>query len=161
MGLERIFERCTEPKETNRQIDPMFRRWLRKGGLGILPVPLDAFMSGTQDAVLDASDAEMLDFARSALGYERDKGLDFIARFNGKYVIGEAKFLTEFGGNQDNQFEDAIDTLEAKANATKIAILDGILYIKNCRRKICKILNERPDYNIMSALLLREFLYQL
>jgi hypothetical protein len=36
MGLDKIFEKCTEPKETNRQIGPFFRRWLNKKALGIL-----------------------------------------------------------------------------------------------------------------------------
>ena len=31
MGLDEIFEKCTEPKETNRQIGPLFRRWIDKG----------------------------------------------------------------------------------------------------------------------------------
>ena len=35
-------------------------------------------------------------FAEKSLGYNRNKGLDFLARINGKYVIGEAKFLTDF-----------------------------------------------------------------
>ena len=38
MGLDKIYERCTEPKETNRQIGPLFKRWIDGGGLGILPV---------------------------------------------------------------------------------------------------------------------------
>ncbi len=33
MGLNRIYEKCSEPKETNRQIGPMFRRWLSRGTL--------------------------------------------------------------------------------------------------------------------------------
>ena len=36
----------------------------------------------------------MMDFARRNFGYGRDKGLDFIARYNGRYVIGEAKFIS-------------------------------------------------------------------
>jgi hypothetical protein len=28
MGLDKIYERCSEPKETNRQIGPMFKNWL-------------------------------------------------------------------------------------------------------------------------------------
>lgn len=43
MGLEKIFERCSEPKETNRQIGPFFRRWLNAKSLGIQPVTLDDF----------------------------------------------------------------------------------------------------------------------
>lgn len=30
---------------------------------------------------------------------------------NGKYVIGEAKFLTDFGGHQNAQFNDAISMI--------------------------------------------------
>lgn len=29
MGLETIFDRCSEPKESNRQIGPMFKNWLK------------------------------------------------------------------------------------------------------------------------------------
>ncbi len=35
MGLDKIFEKRTEPKETNRQIGPFFRRWLNKKALGL------------------------------------------------------------------------------------------------------------------------------
>ena len=38
LGLDKLYERCCEPKETNRQIGPMFRNWLRKKSLGITPV---------------------------------------------------------------------------------------------------------------------------
>lgn len=31
IGLDKLYERCSEPKETNRQIGPMFREWLRCG----------------------------------------------------------------------------------------------------------------------------------
>ncbi len=34
MGIEKIYEKCTEPKETNRQIGPLFKRWISSGTLG-------------------------------------------------------------------------------------------------------------------------------
>ena len=40
-------------------------------------------------------------YAAKNLDYKSAKGLDLVARFNGKYVIGEAKFLTDFGGHQN------------------------------------------------------------
>ena len=65
---------------------------------------------------------------QNELNYGEDKGLDLVGRFNGKYVIGEAKFLTDFGGHQNAQFNDAIKVLEDKnVNAVKIGILDGVL----------------------------------
>jgi hypothetical protein len=91
MGLDNIYARCSEPKETNRQIGPLFKRWLNKKALGIQPVKLEQFLATKENAILDASDAEMMAFAREHLNYKHKKGLDFVGRFNGKYVIGEAK----------------------------------------------------------------------
>lgn len=162
MGLDKILERSSEPKETNRQIGPLFKRWLNKKTLGIEPVRLDKFISTTENAVLLASDAEMMAFAKANLNYNHNKGLDFIARFNGKYVIGEAKFLSDFGGHQNAQFNDAIATLHAKeVKAITIAILDGVLFIKGNNKMYKAITGELKEENIMSALVLREFLYQL
>lgn len=162
MGLDKVYERCSEPKETNRQIGPMFKRWIQKKSLGILPVKLGVFTSNNKDAILDASDKEMMDFAKAKLNYNHGKGLDFVARLNGKYIIGEAKFLTDFGGHQNAQFNDAISTVESKnVKAIKLAILDGVLYIKGNNKMYREITGKYKNHNIMSALVLREFLYQV
>ena len=140
----------------------MFKRWLRNKSLGLLPVKLEDFIANKKDAILDASDKEMMNFAKDKLNYNHSKGLDFVARFNGQYVIGEAKFLTDFGGHQNAQFNDAISTIQAKnVKAIKLAILDGVLYIKGKNKMYREINGKYKDYNIMSALVLREFLYQL
>ncbi|GMT46046.1 MAG: hypothetical protein IEMM0006_1878 [bacterium] len=140
----------------------MFKDWLNRKALGIQPVSLEEFISNNNDAILDAGDKAMMDFAKEHLNYNHNKGLDFVARFNGKYVIGEAKFLTDFGGHQNAQFNDAISTIETKkVKAIKIAILDGVLYIKGENKMHKSITELYKDYNIMSALVLREFLYQL
>ena len=162
MGLDKIFEKCSESKETNRQIGPLFKRWINSKALGIVPVGLDEFMNTTENAILNASDAEMQLWAKKYLGYERNKGLDFVARFNGKYVIGEAKFLTDFGGHQNAQFADAIATIMTpNVNAIKIAILDGVLYIKGNNKMYTDITETYSNENILSALLLRDFLYSI
>lgn len=162
MGLEKILERCSEPKETNRQIGPMFQRWLKEGGLGMSPVPLQEFEQGAGDAILDGSDRQSMLFAQKYLNYQRNKGLDFVGRFNGKYVIGEAKFLTDFGGHQNAQFNDAIATLETPGvNAIKVAILDGVLYVKGKNKMYKEITTIYNSHLIMSSLLLRDFLYQI
>jgi hypothetical protein len=162
LGLDKIYDQCSEPKETNRQIGPMFKEWLRKKTLGILPVDLETFLSNKEDAILDGSDKAMMDFAREEFNYTHNKGLDFVARFNGKYVIGEAKFLTDFGGHQNAQFADAISTIETpNVKAEKIAILDGVLYIRGNNKMYKSITETYKDYNIMSALVLRNYLYQI
>lgn len=162
MGLDKIYERCSEPKETNRQIGPLFKRWISSGALGILPVSLKDFISNNDNAVLNATDAEMASWCKEKLNYSRNKGLDFVARFNGKYIIGEAKFLTDFGGHQNAQFEDAISTIETpNVKAIKIAILDGVLYIKGTNKMHTQLIQKSDKYDIMSALVLREYLYSI
>jgi hypothetical protein len=162
MGLDKIYEQCSMPKETNRQIGPMFRDWLKRKSLGIEPVELEAFLANNKDAVLDAGDNTMMRFAYEHLGYTHDKGLDFIGRFNGQYIIGEAKFLTDFGGHQNAQFNDAMSTIQSKGvKAIKIAILDGVLFIKGNNKMYKSLTKIYKNQNIMSALVLREFLYQI
>lgn len=162
LGLDEIYERCSEPKETNRQIGPLFGRWLKKGTLGAPLFGLSQFKSTSENAILDATEDEKTKFAATELNYSREKGLDFVARFNGKYVIGEAKFLTDFGGHQNAQFADAIQTLEVPdVDAVKIGVLDGVLYIKGSNKMFRDITTTYAKHNIMSALVLREFLYTL
>lgn len=162
MGLDNLYAKCSEPKETNRQIGPLFRRWLSSKSLGVPYLKAKEFLDTKENAVLDAGDREMMSFANKYLNYKHDKGLDFVARFNGKYVIGEAKFLTDFGGHQNAQFNDAIATLKAKnVKAIKVAILDGVLYIKGNNKMHKDITQKYKKENIMSSLVLREFLYQI
>ena len=161
MGLDQIYMKCSEPKETNRQIGPLFKRWLRKKTLGADLLTTDKFIATKNNAILEGSEGDLTSFAKKHLNYSREKGLDFVAKFNNKYVIGEAKFLTDFGGHQNAQFSDAINTLKAKSvKAIKIAILDGVLYIRG-KSKMYRFLKSHPKYNIVSALVLREFLYQV
>lgn len=162
MGLAKIFNNCSEPKETNRQLGPLFKNWVASGALGLMPVGVKQFMANDDNAILQGSDAVMKETARELCGYKREKGLDFVARFNSRYVIGEAKFLTDNGGHQNAQFNDAISTLRARGvNAVKVAILDGVLYIPGGNKIYKELTTTYADCNIMSALLLRNFLYTL
>jgi len=161
MGLNKIYEKCSEPKETNRQIGPLFKRWLNRGVLGVVPVSINKFLLNNDNAILNASDAQMMAFAKRHLGYNHNKGLDFVGRFNGKYVIGEAKFLTDFGGHQNAQFNDAITTVQTNVRAETVAILDGVLYIKGKNKMHKNITEGLSEFNIMSSLVLRDYLYQI
>jgi hypothetical protein len=168
MGFDDIIDRTTVPKETNRQIGPLFKNWIKAGSLGV-PVFTNAtdFINTPENAVFDGSDAAMETFARNQLGYAHPKGLDFIAKFNGKYVIAEAKFLSDFGGHQNAQFNDAISTMQSNSVITnkeviKIAILDGVLYIKGNNKMHKAITTDFSDSEvIISAVLLRDYLFSL
>ncbi|MCD8340090.1 MAG: hypothetical protein LUC43_07825 [Burkholderiales bacterium] len=162
MGLDELYMNCSMPKEANRQMGPLFRNWIRSGVLGVPLLEMGEFERHKGNAVLDGSDKDLGNWARANVGYTKNKGLDFVAKFNGKYVIGEAKFLTDFGGHQDRQFDDAMTTLtDPTDQAVKVGILDGVLYIQPREAKMCKAVVENETLNILSALLLREFLYSL
>lgn len=81
-------------------------------------------------------------------------------------MIGEAKFLTDFEGHQKDQFNDAIAVMNAQlvenrlgSVVEKIAILDGVLYITVGNAMYMHISSHNE--NIMSTLVLREYLYSL
>ena len=63
MGLNVIYARCSEPKETNRQIGPLFRRWINKGSLGVKLLKIEDFIKTKENAILDSGDAAMMFFA--------------------------------------------------------------------------------------------------
>lgn len=161
LGLNKLYEKCTQPKETNRQMEPLFHRWVNSGALGINPISEEQFLSSSDNAILEGGDNSLRAFAERHLGYKRKKGIDFIGRFNGKYIIGEAKFISDEGGHQNAQFLDAMQAISSKADkgVIKIAILDGVLYIKS-KKNMYKTITSR-DLPVMSALLLRDYLYSL
>ncbi|MDD2578238.1 MAG: restriction endonuclease [Candidatus Dojkabacteria bacterium] len=165
LSLDELFEKCSEPKETNRQMGQAFRRWLNKGEIGVPIIKNKVeFLEFEGNCILDGGDKELDDFAKEYLGYTANKGLDLIAKFNKKMIIGEAKFLTDFGGHQNAQLRDALFLLEGKFDKSeytveRIAILDGVCYIEG-GNKMFKEISEF-DGTIMSALFLKDFLYQI
>lgn len=162
LGLDKVWENCSQPKETNRQIGPMFRNWIENKSLGITPIEEDEFLSSNQNAILRGNDEKLLHFAQEHFGFNRDKGIDFVARFGGQYVIGEAKFLTDFGGHQNAQMQDALLTVEAQTKGCiHVGILDGVLYIPTKNKLYQSLQHISQERHIMSALLLRNFLYSL
>jgi hypothetical protein len=159
-------EACSRPKESNQTIGPMFRNWYKQtpNPLGMEVMDLVRFQATTRDAILDGSDDVLKQYATANLGYSIDKGLDFIARVNGKYVIGEAKWITTPGGNQDKSFQDAktmIEDPKLNSNVIPIMILDGVLYLVSRGKLHVNLTQNYKDYNIMSALVLKEFLDSL
>jgi hypothetical protein len=169
MTIEEIFQNCQTPIQSSRQIGPMFKRWVDSGSLGI-PVFRDAkeFLVSKKDGILSLGDAALKDFVQTNLGYNLEKGLDLLARVKGTYLFGEAKFLTDFGGAQNNQFNSAFGLSETQfpsnqkcKKAIGISILDGICYIKNTGMMYSKISQSKSNQVILSALLLGDYLKSL
>lgn len=168
MGLNEIFDKTTAPKETNRQIGPLFKNWIDSGSLGCkITICEDEFLNSKENIIFNGSDANMKNFANRYLGYDRNKGLDFLAKFNNTYILAEAKFLTSFGGHQNAQFADAISTMKSEFRNTNykvktIAIMDGVLYIKSRKKMYTSISENFNDEDvIISAVLLRDYLYSI
>jgi hypothetical protein len=89
-----------------------------------------------------------------------DKGPDFLTKLQERYVIGEAKFLTDYGGHQNAQLEDALRLFkEKKGQAIRIAVLDGVVWIKEGTKMYRRIVE--LEETALTALLLKEFLESL
>lgn len=168
MGLDETILNMTLPKETNRQIGPLFSNWIKNKSMGVeVTTDPDYFLSYDKDIILDSTDAIQEKFARRFLGYNHEKGIDFLGKFNNKYVIGEAKFLTDFGGHQNAQLADALNVMRSTFNkidgkeVIAISILDGVLYIKNEGKMYRSLTTAKEDEIIISSLLLRDFLYSI
>lgn len=159
IGFEEMIEGIEEPKEFNRQIGTLFRRFLPQLGYPVVG-PGQFRESNEGILILAGSDADLKSFAIEYLGYDVDKGLDVVAKVNSTYVIGEAKFLTDFGGHQNAQFRDALALLEEyEGNARAIAILDGVVWIRGGHKMFRTVTaQEKP---VLSALLLKAFLESL
>jgi len=159
MGFEAMIESIEEPKEFNRQIGTLFKKWIPKIGYPLLhEAEFEAYDEGI--AFLQGGDAQLKDFANRRLGCNLDKGPDFLAKAREIYVIGEAKFLTDYGGHQNAQFEDALRLLRGKkGKAIRIAVLDGVVWIKD-GTKMYRTIRELEDA-ALTALLLKRFLESL
>ena len=174
--LEELYKRCSQPKETNRQIGNMFGKWLSEKALGIPELTPQEFANSAGDGVLLGNDNALLDAAKQ-WGYidSKNKGLDFVCRFRGNKIIGEAKFLSAYGGNQNNQFKDALRVVQSTTapDVVKLAILDGVVYIKKPLQQAGTtaadvnnygypyLVSHAENHKIMSALVLRDFLFSL
>lgn len=158
MGFKAMIKSIEEPKEFNRQIGTLFKRWLPKLHYPILPESEFETFNGI--SLLKGGDAQLKDYANRKLGCGLEKGPDFLAKAGKNYVIGEAKFLTDYGGHQNAQFEDALRLLRGrKGKAIRIAILDGVVWIKDgtkMYRTVCRL-----DKVALTALLLKDFLENL
>jgi len=156
-SLNEILSMIQEPAKPSRQIGQLFHNWINNIGIPVLKT--SDFLENRNIAILEGNDTSLKKFAEQYLEYHIDKGLDLVARVDDTFIIGEAKFLTDLGGTQNNQFKSALNLVQNyNGNAIPIAILDGICWLEN--KTMLKNIKE-VNGNIMSALLLVEFLRSL
>ena len=118
----------------------------------------DEFVNYNGVAFLEGSDKKLKQFAVEELGIKRlKKGIDFVLKTKNRFILGEVKFLTDYGGTQNNQFRDAISVAKIKrGKVIGMAVLDGIVWFESnaYMHRIAKSINGIA----LSALLLEEFI---
>ena len=157
-----------QPKVDNRRMGELFHNWLQSRNYS--KVQWDTFkqmdsvfdLDGNERRVLmlDGSRSEWKRFANNELGCGFEKEPDILLKVAGQYIVGEAKYFGNYGGNQDRQFDDAESILlKTQGNATRIALLDGVIWLDTGNRMCEKI--SRSNGLAMSALLLDQFIAEL
>lgn len=159
MNYEELKERLEAPKKASRRIGPMFKVWL-KSRFDFLDI--NEFNESDDIVFLNGGDKFLKEYAKRELGCkfrELSKGLDFVAKSNKKHIIGTAKFITDFGGSQDNQFKEAVSLVKetyCPKNVIKVAIIDGVAWLGGDMKTTLEKL--KNDEFCFSALLLEEFM---
>lgn len=158
-----IIRGCERPADINRMMGPMFRNWSQKHfpAAGYPLVPKPQFQSSKGIVFLAGTDAELREYANTILGCNLSRGVDFLAKLDGgKYLVGEARFLSAVGGSQNRDLDATLEFTRTKVgNAIRVAILDGIVWLhKGYLFRISKL---DEDEHALSALLLQEFLDSL
>ncbi|MBX4210541.1 restriction endonuclease [Candidatus Parcubacteria bacterium] len=156
MGITEILRASTQPKETNRKIGPLFQRWLSTLGYPLLSS--NELLTHRGIALLKGSDKDLRDFVKKNLQVSLKKGIDLVAKVKDVYVIGEAKFLTDFGGHQNAQFSDPLGLIQSRKDkkVLRIGILDGVIWLRTQNKMHLSVI--KKDRLAMSALLLKEFI---
>lgn len=158
MNLDELLKLSEKPKSSSRQLGHSFKKWLKN-----LKYPFlneNNFKKYSGIAFLEGSDENLKKFATTVLSVRNlKKGIDFILKIKSKFILGEAKFLTDYGGSQNNQFRDAISLIKINKNNVNvigIAVIDGIVWFKSnaYMHKMVKSIHGIA----LSALLLKEFI---
>lgn len=168
MPVEDVIKLCRQPIVDNRRMGELFHKWLTN--LGYPKLSEDEFSSFNAFTDLEEHEQRILmlkgsrkdyrDFVNNHLGCGLEKELDILVKVNGQYIIGEAKYFSNYGGNQDRQFDDATKFLHStQGDATRIAVLDGVVWL-DTQNKMCKKIR-RLENIAMSVLLLPNFLEEI
>jgi hypothetical protein len=157
--INNLLKLVIQAKSPSRQFGQSFQKWLQ--GIGYPFLEEKAFKVSKEAVFLKGSDEKLKQFADRELGL---KGLnrrpDFILRAKNKFIIGEAKFLSDYGGTQNNQFDGAIKITKISGkNIEGVAILDGIVWFKSNTYTYKKV--KKTKGVALSAILLGEFIKDL
>ncbi len=160
MRIDEILLLGAKPKRPVKQYGQAFKGWL-------LSLPYQkmgtekfrtAILNHDEIVICIGSDQEYEDFANHYLRCGLTKAPDLLLRKGDRYILGEAKFLSDLGGGQDRNFTDAMTMVNNhNGYAHRIAVLDGPLWLNGYNRTQTRgVRNTNAD--VMSALLLKDFI---
>ncbi len=154
MGPDKIIEGLEEPPQPNRQLGALFKRWLRTSQYPFFSE--EDFVGADGISFLRGSNGKLKEFADRILRCQLEKRPDFVAKTPRGYIVGEAKFITTGGGNQDKSFREVVRFLhEEKGEAIRVGLLDGVVWLTDTG--LYATIRE-VEHPAMTALLLNDFL---
>ena len=165
MTAEETVVRLESAPKLNTQIGPMFNSWQRNN---FELLSLDEFIESEEGIfILDESEEIARNFLIEELGENVTKRPDLVAKVNDQYIIGEAKWIGQPGGNQDKQVEEVLQFCRnQRGNVLRIGIVDGFPWcLYNIRGNLINfktaVLIQESEYDILSALLLNDYFESL
>ncbi|MEM0135080.1 MAG: hypothetical protein QXU18_07640 [Thermoplasmatales archaeon] len=158
--LDVLISKARAPKTPSRQMGNSFKKWLRSLGYDFRDT-IEFHSTREPDLFfLDGSDKTLKLYVNDKLKLnlnDTKKGIDFVFRKGDKFCIGEAKFITDYGGTQTNQLDVALEIAELnkkQLNIYSAAVLDGVAWFNSGYKDKIK---KREQYNIMTSLIFKEF----
>lgn len=168
--VEDVLKACRQPIVSNRQMGELFHKWFVGLGFPRLNADdlrkLDRFggLDGKVSDVLmlDGTRKDFRDFVNSVCGSGLEKELDVLVKVKGEYIIGEAKYVSAFGGKQDGAVDEAVDRflLKSQGMAHRIAVLDGVVWLGNNKKRMCQKVHNLEAI-AMSSLLIPKFIEEI
>ena len=161
MKFEDLKTLIKSPKSGSRQYGNSFKSWLKtKYQNDFLNINNFENYNSNSLKFLEGSDTILKKYIKEKFNIDTEKGLDLVFKKNNKVYFGEAKFITDSGGTQTNQLNVALDIAKKDNESVgTIAIIDGIPWVNNSYLE--KIKNEAVNKNVLTALLLPQYLSSL
>lgn len=165
MTAEETIIRLESSPKLNTQIGPMFSAWIKKNFDLLSPEKFKLSHEGI--FVIETAEEDAKIFVRNVLNQDLLKRPDFIAKIDTQYVIGEAKWIGQPGGNQEKQVQEVLHFCKnQRGNIKRVGIVDGFPWaVKNKNGNLINnkeaVLIQESEYDILSVLLLKDYLHQV
>ncbi|MBC8184449.1 hypothetical protein H8E88_25420 [candidate division KSB1 bacterium] len=162
MTAEETVIRIESAPKLNTQIGPMFNNWIRKN-FNLLKLP--EFQKSRKGIhILDSTEEEGKSFMNDMLRQNLYKRPDLVVKVKSLYIIGEAKWIGQPGGNQGKQVQEVLQFCKnQRGDVIRIGIIDGFPWaVFNTKGNFINdkeaVTVQESEYDIISALLLSDYL---